>query len=1077
MENHPQTRLQPMEYSPIDYDVIRQSLHFSDSPSPQGTGFSPPGQSLEFQRLEHRLPDEYVQGLGNLALPTCSPPRQLPLLEYNANMAVMAYPAPLPEPEYRFEERTPPRNVPNYGDNHPTFQQVVDYVHQLLTPIEEKVDYLVRISHEDRSNINRLQEASVNNESLLIQRCDQIWSHIVESSRITAENFASSGQDLSEFRNRFNELIGNNLPEYFGKVQQSLCGLSDSHADRFRDFEQRYQDLSLRMENVGRYCQQLFDNIQNLTKNVTFLHTRARDSDSATDSQVADQIRDLCQNVSVLERKFATLQTLVQSCEGRFALREFGLSLNDRISTAESFHADITHTVRDMQNTFANLQTLLSENRQNIPVEKQRGVGDCPLTSENAQDLRPTLMLTNRVQFLDSFVANLEKRVSSLETQFVSLEKTRVYSQTIQRMDEDIRDIGDTISTYGQLEADVKAARAEISALQLAQKAYMAVTTQGGLSGNLQNTFASLQQNVIKTIPEKPTLQNPNSDSQGCGLVVEPVMEKISLSCEMARTNLVRNLMQPAVQIPGTHVDSNLIQVSALQESSSSPPVNLPGGKHPDMSDDTHSNDSFGQNSVVPQIPANTTGGALFLPRTDFQSSLEMSKKVRPQWDGHPLTWREFYQRWGYYWNLRSSGTQINPEMKKMLFIECLPKEEADRAMHLVVMEGISFEDLISRFEANCASLLPRFVLERKWRRCQPSDRKYPTIEKWYSTWKVLAANVGNLTDVQLTEQFDNVLLRFHPKIVRVIHEEELTGNKLSLEARWNLTKNRLIVEHNLGQIRSEFEQQGPQTGSSVVHALRPTNKFGSDRRCFKCNQPGHVQKDCRASLAPQRGRSPRSPRSGFSSRSGSNSSGRSSTKHFRKTKNMSRNSSSNSDGSRRKSPHDVKKETATNRYERSRSGSSGSNRSGNRSDSRRERSSRSPGRYGSRPRPYYSPHQRRGSSGKGSGPYRRPTPLRTDRTMLLERQKARQCLSCGGSDHQYRNCPKTRSRSSTPRRDTPSSQRQRVNFRVAAVQGQEDLPLGWEGDEGDEEAVDSYLAEMARNNPAVIYTADEADC
>ena len=58
----------------------------------------------------------------------------------------------------------------------------------------------------------------------------------------------------------------------------------------------------------------------------------------------------------------------------------------------------------------------------------------------------------------------------------------------------------------------------------------------------------------------------------------------------------------------------------------------------------------------------------------------------------------KFITQWHYYYNLRRETIDPNPEYAKMLLIECLPKEEADRAMQLVITNGISLENRIKKY-------------------------------------------------------------------------------------------------------------------------------------------------------------------------------------------------------------------------------------------------------------------------------------------------------------------------------------------------------------------------------------------
>jgi hypothetical protein len=312
--------------------------------------------------------------------------------------------------------------------------------------------------------------------------------------------------------------------------------------------------------------------------------------------------------------------------------------------------------------------------------------------------------------------------------------------------------------------------------------------------------------------------------------------------------------------------------------------------------------------------PWNTAEGSRHTQK-DVRGLVEIAQKLKPKWDGDPLTWSKFLKRWNYYWNLRGPTLDPNPEMAKMVFIECLPREEAERAMQLVVNDGISLEKLIAKYNENNSSVLPRFAMEKRWRAFVPRDRKWNTIDMWYSEWISLASEAGHITQDQMKEQFDASLIRVVPKLIEKIHEEELMGTPLSLEERWNFVAQKLRLSKVLDMVRNEYEHKDTSfsqlsalnrsrggkgkggKGYPTPHNKSPSGRFdrknlssksgssGDERSHFDRGRPSRGSKDISRSPR-ERSRSPhRSGTSGDSESSHKSSrSDGSRNKRFRKT-------------------------------------------------------------------------------------------------------------------------------------------------------------------------------------------------
>jgi hypothetical protein len=165
-------------------------------------------------------------------------------------------------------------------------------------------------------------------------------------------------------------------------------------------------------------------------------------------------------------------------------------------------------------------------------------------------------------------------------------------------------------------------------------------------------------------------------------------------------------------------------------------------------------------------VRATTTEG---FGRKAFNAILEISRRCRPKWDGKPNTWRKFWRNWEYFWALREPTLDPNPEIKKLLFIDCLPDSEIKRATALVVNNKISFDDLVEKYRVQCQHLVPSFQAEAEWRSFVPESRKWSDVDHWFHDWLQLAAEVNNLTEEAMNQQFIRVLIVHFPKIIQFI--------------------------------------------------------------------------------------------------------------------------------------------------------------------------------------------------------------------------------------------------------------------------------------------------------------------
>ena len=787
-------------------------------------------------------------------------------------------------------------------------------------------------------------------------------------------------------------------------------------------------------------------------------------------------------------------------------IAELGESFQYFSKTSQGSLEHTRNLVRNLETRLLTVEeTVLSTNFEKVSPSQTAPPTKAPpagfdVSGSLAQTNKTLGVVLGRVQLLDNMVVHMDKKVQDNEKLCHKTYKSIIPKQRIEKIEEDMLIVAEVLKGLDEFENSLRDIRKRFDEFSggvknistphpyLEQGVVPGKPAQPmGFSGGVQKSGAPPENNPMGLPPGCPPplksmvesfanpfegkpAPNPFLPETGKGGLSEAQKVPNSvprISLEQQESQIIHGLSKTNFVQQNSAPPQNISQPMIFEVGNFAGSAENPETGFPSLADGANEPNSFCEDDEVesyhelsgPQRGKHADGFKFV--QKDTRGAIEIAKRLKPRWDGNPLNWKDFWRRWEYFWEIRSAGMDLNPEIRKMIFIECLPREEADRAMQLVVMDGISFENLVKRYQDSCSSQMPRFVLEKRWRQCVPADRKWRSIDLWYSRWQALAANVGNLTQEQLREQFDAVMLQQYPKLVQRIHEEDLaTGKIMRLDDRWNFIANKLQVSQVLTQIKTEFEQAGPKVSASSsvrdLHRGGPTShgrgrspgRFSDTRRssssdnCYNCGQPGHKQRDC-----PRKpgGRSPgKSPRK--TERSGSRSSGRS-------------NSSRGSHGKGRRNFSKGKGSGGRGRYPR--------------------RFSRSPQKPGRRPG---SSGSRSGSNGRRiSSPYRgdrkstppgsshrtNPSPHRGDRRKLLQRQKSGRCLECGSTTHRVADCPHRRShrRPPTPRGSSSryfSRDQKNVNFKVSGIAGNPPTS-GREGDV-DHEAevvVDAYLESL----------------
>ena len=270
------------EHSPIDYDVIRNSLDFANLTPPHFVAADSGGPSEVEQEvpLIYEFSADYMQSWQALRLPPCSPPRELPQVVdmEQDSLHLKPYPTLASDSRAGCGFTLPPDEEPPLLESHPTFSEVADYVRTSLVPYSKHFDKVYGHIVEVRESLLALKETSSANGAIFCAKVADLWHHLSNMSRELEEADRFLVKDISDSRDKFNELVGRFLPDSFCAIQQQFQSLFSQCANRLLDSEKRIQEVTPLVEQNARYCHDLYDNVQRLIQTVALLQIQVQNT-------------------------------------------------------------------------------------------------------------------------------------------------------------------------------------------------------------------------------------------------------------------------------------------------------------------------------------------------------------------------------------------------------------------------------------------------------------------------------------------------------------------------------------------------------------------------------------------------------------------------------------------------------------------------------------------------------------------------------------------------------------------------------------------------------------------------------
>jgi len=503
LQNRGMSYQHSMESSPIDYEAIRASLDFSGlTPQNAAVVDSPTGQSQPYEPIICEFPAEYSHGVQVLRLPPCSPARPSPISEetYQREFRLIEYPAPLLDDgsavvpwENRDNADLLSVASPAHADQ-PTLAEVAHFLHSHLMPVAQHFAVFDSSLRDCRRLYNSLQEATAANAQTCVGQLHELWRTLGQISRETAEMSQENSRDLTNIRDRFNDLVAKHLPEQAAVVQHNLQHVVRECERRFHEQDSRLQELFATAQQHSHSSARLNESFRALADNFRrYDSLMSENSGSLNQRETHCKMLDLMASIAEVRETSRHFQDEIPRT---FVTRHEFDAVLDRLNKLEASLTGIPKSRSEWIDTTENiLHTLCTDYDDNFErcneqfailgkdLRDLRGRLDSqPYPMQHDQALSSTSIpdggresqdhyshgllhnlelvgssvraLSDRLQYLDGTVTHIVSRLRDCELGLSAYEKTIIPVQRLQTLEEDIREIANLLPSIEEVKHD-----------------------------------------------------------------------------------------------------------------------------------------------------------------------------------------------------------------------------------------------------------------------------------------------------------------------------------------------------------------------------------------------------------------------------------------------------------------------------------------------------------------------------------------------------------------------------------------------------------------------------------------------
>ena len=163
--------------------------------------------------LANFVPIDFSQSSQVLTLPPCSPQKLLEARPPQVDLPLTPYPEPLRDRAALQNPSTEPEST-GLDEEEVTMERIFQYVDGRIYPFQHRMDFLHHYLQEIQEALNNLREACATNENTVLEEFNVFWKAVEDAFTISSQNFASLSEDLKSFREAFNQLVNQHLPDH-----------------------------------------------------------------------------------------------------------------------------------------------------------------------------------------------------------------------------------------------------------------------------------------------------------------------------------------------------------------------------------------------------------------------------------------------------------------------------------------------------------------------------------------------------------------------------------------------------------------------------------------------------------------------------------------------------------------------------------------------------------------------------------------------------------------------------------------------------------------------------------------------
>jgi chromosome segregation ATPase len=387
--------------------------------------------------------------------------------------------------------------------SHPTHGEVVEYTQGMLNPLNEKVQYLHDFLQNSTSRLNELTGTCASNERAVTLKLDQLYELLQKAAQNSADNLQSCTTDLHSFRTLYNELVQEYLPHQFQHMYDTLQGVQGSVDMRLTQAQNQYGELNLRFQESSHIIRTLEERLSTLGRASSELHKEFSSQPNISPEYLVHI------NTNVLQVQ----EQMAQASKEILALKQRDLSLEDRFIPMSHFplfedrfvalerqmsdfscfkenmqqqYQQVTHQLgtlsQKVESTTMELSNRLSAFAIVVEELKERGV-HVPSASQSSNALlapqtgnlvsMDTLahtrgvvaQLASRMQVLDTKVGEFSQNSQEFSSKIALFGKTLVPKQRIERLEADLKDMGDILGEFQNFHTQVRNLQCQVDIL------------------------------------------------------------------------------------------------------------------------------------------------------------------------------------------------------------------------------------------------------------------------------------------------------------------------------------------------------------------------------------------------------------------------------------------------------------------------------------------------------------------------------------------------------------------------------------------------------------------------------------